>query len=79
VLINTRVDRDFISKDFVKRNRLRQKRKTNPYLLNTIDKIPYRNRITQETELLKIKIKERIIKVKFNIVLIFKNIILGDN
>ncbi len=39
VLINTRVDRDFISKEFVRRNRLRRKRKTNPYLLNTINKI----------------------------------------
>ncbi len=40
-LINTRVDRDYISKEFVRRNRLRQKRKVNPYLLNTINKIPY--------------------------------------
>ncbi len=78
-MIDTGADRDFISKDFVKQNRLRQKRKTNPYLLNTINKIPYRNRITRETELLEIEIKERTIKVKFNIVLISKDVILGDN
>ncbi len=78
-LIDTRVDRDFISKDFVKQNRLWQKQKTNPYLLNTINKIPYRNQIIQETKLLEIEIEERIIKVKFDIVLISKNIILGDN
>ncbi len=79
MLIDTRVDRDFISKDFVKQNKLRQKQKTNSYLLNTINKIPYRNRITQETESLEIEIKERTIKVKFNIILISKDIILGDN
>ncbi len=63
----------------MKQNRLRQKQKTNSYLLNIINKILYRNRITQETEFLEIEIKERTIKVKFNIVLISKNIILGDN
>jgi len=79
VLIDTRVEGDFISKDFVKQNRLRQKQKTNPYLLNTINKILYRNRIIRETELLEVKIKGRTIKVKFDIVLISKNIILGNN
>ncbi len=79
MLINTGVDRDFISKEFVKQNRLRQKRKTNPYLLNIINKILYKNQITQETEPLKIEIKERVIIVKFNIVLISKDVILGNN
>jgi len=79
MLINTRVDKDFISKDFVKQNKLRQKQKINPYLLNTINKILYKNRIIRKTELLKIEIKEQVIKIKFNIVLRFKNIILGDN
>jgi len=79
MLINIGVNKDFISKDFVKQNRLRQKQKTNPYLLNIINKILYRNRIIQETELLKVEIKERTIKVKFDIVLISKNIILGNN
>ncbi len=79
MLINTRVDRDFISKDFVKQNKLRQKQKTNPYLLNTINKILYRNRIIQETEPLKIEIKGQVIIVKFDIVLISKDVILGDN
>jgi len=78
-LIDTRVNRDFISKDFVKRNKLRQKRKTDPYLLNTINKILYKNRITRETELLKVEIKGRTIIVKFDIVLISKDVILGDN
>jgi len=78
-LINTRVEGDFISKDFVKQNRLRQKRKTNSYLLNIIDKIPYRNQIIQETELLEIEIKEQVMIVKFDIVLISKDVILGDN
>ncbi len=79
MLIDTRVDRDFISKDFVKQNRLWQKQKTNPYLLNTIDKILYRNRIIRETELLEVEIEEQIIIVKFDIVLISKDVILGDN
>jgi len=79
VLINTRVDKDFINKEFVKQNRLRQKQKTNPYLLNTINKIPFQNRITRKTELLEVKIKERVIIVVFNIVLISKDVILGDN
>ncbi len=57
MLINTRVNRDFISKDFVKQNRLRQKQKTNSNLLNTINKILYKNRIIRETELLKVEIK----------------------
>ncbi len=78
-MINTRVDRDFISKDFVKQNRLRQKQKTNPYLLNIINKILYRNRVTKETELLEIKIKGRVIIIMFDIVLILKDVILGDN
>ncbi len=78
-MINTRVDRDFISKDFVKQNRLRQKRKTNPYLLNTINEILYRNRITKETELLEVEIEGRVIIVVFDIVLISKNIILRDD
>jgi len=79
VLINTGVNRDFISKDFVKQNRLRQKQKTNSYLLNTINKIFYKNRIIRETEPLKVEIKEQVIIVKFNIVLISKDVILGDN
>jgi len=79
VLINTRVDRDFIGKNFVKQNRLRRKQKTNPYLLNIINKILYRNQIIRETEPLKIKIKEQVIIVKFDIVLIFKNVILKNN
>jgi len=78
-LINTGVDRDFISKDFVKQNKLRQKRKTNPYLLNIINKILYRNRITRETEPLEVEIKGRVIIVKFDIVLISKDVILRDN
>ncbi len=78
-MINTRVDKDFISKDFVKQNRLRQKQKTNPYLLNIIDKILYRNQIIRETELLKIEIEGRVMTVKFDIVLISKNVILGNN
>ncbi len=78
-MIDTRVDRDFISKDFVKQNRLRQKQKTNSYLLNIIDKIPYRNRIIRETELFEVEIKERVIKVIFDIVLISKDVILGNN
>ncbi len=79
MLINTRVDRNFISKDFVKQNRLRQKQKTNPYLLNIINKILYRNRIIRETEPLKVEIKEQVIIVKFDIILISKNVILGNN
>jgi len=78
-LIDTGVDRDFISKEFVKQNKLQQKRKTNSYLLNTINKILYKNRIIQETELLEIEIEGQVIIVKFDIVLISKDVILGDN
>ncbi len=58
-LIDTGAKGDFISKEFIKRNRLRQLRKTKPYLLNTINKIPYRNKIIRKTEPLEIKIKGR--------------------
>jgi len=74
-LIDTRVDRDFISKEFVKQNRLRQKQKTNSYLLNIINKIPYQNRIIQETKPLEVEIEGRVIIVKFDIVPISKNVI----
>jgi len=78
-LIDTGADGDFISENFVKRNGLRQKRKANPYSLNTIDEIPYRNRITRETEPLEIEIEGRTMKVKFDIAPISKDVILGDD
>ncbi len=78
-LINTRVDRDYISSEFVEQNNLKKLPKDRPYLLNIINKIPYKNQIIEETELLEVEIKERIINIIFNIAPILKAIILRDN
>jgi hypothetical protein len=76
-LIDTGAEGNFIDEKFVKRHRLQYQRLSKPYRLNTVEGTQ-KTRVLYETLPLEIEIEKEKNYVTFDIVLITKDVILGD-